>query len=214
MSFSVINSRIVFISNGRLGIVDLRVQRSVVVGHCRNTGDVFQNNFISSRILNDIAVILLFCVSCNQGRVGSRNHIVSTNTYIIPSRIVLTGLDIVRFAINGKASNICCTVHCFDGFHFRASSYIKSGGSIAEIDFDVFAIRTTMAGNRNATTYFMFAFILARCRVVLAAANEVDGAAISLSCRLNFFNRVTSYSFTVVIYLFQCLVELTNGHIG
>ena len=60
----------------------------------------------------------------------------------------------------------------------------------------------------------MFAFILARCRVVLAAANEVDGAAISLSCRLDFFNRVASYGFTVVVYLFQGLVELANGHVG
>ena len=71
-----------------------------------------------------------------------------------------------------------------------------------------------MAGNRNATTYFVFAFILTRCRVVLAAANEVNSTAtISLSCRLDFFNRVASYGFTVVIYLFQCLVELTNGHV-
>ena len=102
---------------------------------------------------------------------------------------------------------------------FRASCYVKSSFPIiiAEIDFDVFAIRTTTAGNRNATTYFVFAFILARCRVVLAAANEVDSAAIStafrFSCRLDFFNRVAGYGFTVVIYLFQSLVELTNGHV-
>ena len=96
---------------------------------------------------------------------------------------------------------------------FRSSCYVKSGCSVAEIDFDVFAIRTATTGNRNTATHFMFAFILARCRVVLAAANEIDSAAISLSCRLDFFNRVAGYGFTVVIYLFQSLVELTNGHV-
>ena len=70
-----------------------------------------------------------------------------------------------------------------------------------------------MTSDRNTVAYGIFAFILARCRVVLAAANEVDSAAISLSCRLDFFNRVAGYGFTVVIYLFQSLVELTNGHV-
>ena len=100
---------------------------------------------------------------------------------------------------------------------FRSSCYVKSGCSVAEIDFDVFAICTATTGNRNTATHFMFAFILARCRVVLAAANEIDSTAIStafrFSCRLDFFNRVASYGFTVVIYLFQSLVELTNGHV-
>ena len=71
-----------------------------------------------------------------------------------------------------------------------------------------------MTSDRNTVAYGIFAFILTRCGVVLAAANEVDGAAISLSCRLDFFNRVASYGFTVIVYLFQSLVELTNSHVG
>ena len=110
-----VDCRGIRIGDVRLGLVNLRVQRSVVIVYCRSAGYVFQSNFIPSRILNDIAVIFLFCISCNQGRVGSRNHIVSTNTYIIPSRVVLTGLDVVRFAIDFKAGS------CFFGsygFHF------------------------------------------------------------------------------------------------
>ena len=74
-----------------------------------------------------------------------------------------------------------------------------------------------MTSDRNTVAYGIFTFILTRCRVVLAAANEIDSTAIStafrFSCRLDFFNRVASYGFTVVIYLFQSLVELTNGHV-
>ena len=205
-----------------------------------SAGYVFQSNFISSRILNDIAVTLLFCFSSIQSSISSRNHIVLTDLYIVPSRvggicisrrdfitidsnilsslIVLTGLDVVGFTIDFKASNIRCIFRCFDGFYFRTGCYVKSViFSGTEMNLDVFAACATTAGYRNAAAHFMFAFILARCRVVSAAANEVDSTAIStafrFSCRLDFFNRVAGYSFTVVIYLFQSLVELTNGHV-
>ena len=126
--------------------------------------------------------------------------------------IIFTSLNRVIDTINRQPRRSISRSNSTD---FRAGSYVKSSFPIiiAEIDFDVFAICTATAGNRNAITYFMFAFILARCRVVLATANEIDSAAISLSCRLDFFNRVAGYGFTVVIYLFQSLVELTNGHV-
>ena len=299
----VIDFRGVRIGDIRFGCVDLRVQRIVVIIHCRSAGKVRQLNrrcrarlsvlyrqcdvaagvrFVDAlgafcRIGNDAVVraaelvsettqvdfIVPFAVVLRdrqlvvlQGCAGhiavqsfdivlqagnrniaalytvQRNRIIAdaATGYIIivcRNRIIIRNLDVcTSLIIFASFNRVIDTINrqprrsisCSNSTDFRAGSYVKSGCSVAEIDFDVFAICTTTTSNRNATTYFVFAFILARCRVVLAAANEVDGAAngaaISLSCRLDFFNRVASYGFTVVVYLFQCLVELTNGHVG
>ena len=97
-----------------LGIIAASILRDLII---RQSGN--GNRFRHIGYVQLHRTIVLINRTAGHIFISCRDFI-SLDANIIPSRIGLTSLDVVSFAINFKAGNIRCIFRCFYGFHFRA----------------------------------------------------------------------------------------------
>ena len=82
------------------------------------------------------------------------------------------------------------------------------------MNLDVFAACAATASYRNAAAYGIVPFIFSCSRIIGTAAHEVNRASVFFGFSPDVLDYIAGHSLAVIIYFFQSLVKLTNGHIS